>query len=147
MRGWILGTAAVIAVIAVMAWPSADAEAHYGARHYAPARISVGFSYGYPFYRPFYPGTAIGIGINLTPRPGPPKQHDRQSRTATKQLFVYPAEGQSEDQMSEDRYQCHVWASGETGFDPTLGAGTADEADEYGRAFSACMEGRGYVVK
>jgi hypothetical protein len=49
--------------------------------------------------------------------------------------------------MGEDRYQCHVWAVDATDFDPTLGAGTNTQAEGYGRAFTACMEGRNYVVK
>jgi uncharacterized protein YcfJ len=34
-------------------------------------------------------------------------------------MYVYPAKGQSEQQLSTDRYQCHRWAVTETGFDPT----------------------------
>jgi outer membrane lipoprotein SlyB len=34
-------------------------------------------------------------------------------------LFVYPGKGQSEQQLSNDRYECHRWAVGETGFDPS----------------------------
>ena len=32
--------------------------------------------------------------------------------------IVYPAQGQSEDQIEKDRYQCYSWAKGQTGFDP-----------------------------
>jgi len=32
--------------------------------------------------------------------------------------IVYPAEGQSEDQIEKDRYQCYSWAKDQTGFDP-----------------------------
>jgi hypothetical protein len=32
--------------------------------------------------------------------------------------IVYPAKGQSEDQMEKDRYQCYSWAKNQTGFDP-----------------------------
>ena len=39
-------------------------------------------------------------------------------------LFVYPANGQSEDQLARDRYECHTWAVQQTGIDPTRpGAG------------------------
>lgn len=147
-------------------------------------------------------------------------------------LYVYPAKGQSNDQLEKDRYECYLWASKTTGFDPTnttpekqqaqvvrvpvhnqnqgatvagavigaiagaaLGSGDrhdhgqsavagaavgtmigasveqqgqikaeqkahqtaekiaqeqqrqADGMSEYRRAFSACLEGRGYVVK
>jgi uncharacterized protein YcfJ len=34
-------------------------------------------------------------------------------------MYVYPAKGQSEQQLSNDRYECHRWAVAETGFDPT----------------------------
>jgi outer membrane lipoprotein SlyB len=34
-------------------------------------------------------------------------------------LFVYPAKGQSDQQLANDRYECHRWAVGETGFDPS----------------------------
>lgn len=32
--------------------------------------------------------------------------------------IVYPAKGQSEDQMEKDKYQCYSWAKKQTGFDP-----------------------------
>jgi outer membrane lipoprotein SlyB len=35
------------------------------------------------------------------------------------QLFVYPANGQSDEQLANDRYECHRWAVKETNFDPT----------------------------
>ncbi len=34
-------------------------------------------------------------------------------------LFVYPAKGQSEDQLERDRYECHTWSVQQTGFDPS----------------------------
>lgn len=34
-------------------------------------------------------------------------------------LFVYPARGQSDEQLSIDRYECHRWAAVEADFDPT----------------------------
>lgn len=33
--------------------------------------------------------------------------------------FVYPKAGQSEQQQSKDRYECHQWAVQQTGFDPS----------------------------
>ncbi|MGD2098029.1 MAG: hypothetical protein PVG35_10635 [Desulfobacterales bacterium] len=32
--------------------------------------------------------------------------------------IVYPAKGQSEDQLEKDKYQCYSWAKKQTGFDP-----------------------------
>ncbi|MGA2023162.1 MAG: glycine zipper family protein [Steroidobacteraceae bacterium] len=33
--------------------------------------------------------------------------------------MVYPAHGQSPDQLERDRYECHVWAVQQSGFDPS----------------------------
>lgn len=68
------------------------------------------------------------------------------------ELFAYPRNGQSQEQQSRDRYECHKWASGQSGFDPTqpLGGVAASEADarrgDYQRAEKTCLEGRGYSV-
>lgn len=70
------------------------------------------------------------------------------------QLFVYPKEGQSEQQMATDRYECHRWAADQTGFDPSQpGSGgiPASQMDEkradYLRASKACLDARGYSVR
>ncbi len=34
-------------------------------------------------------------------------------------VFVYPAKGQSPEQLERDRYECHVWAVQQTGVDPS----------------------------
>lgn len=33
-------------------------------------------------------------------------------------LYIYPAKGQPAEQIERDRYDCYVWASRESGFDP-----------------------------
>jgi len=69
------------------------------------------------------------------------------------QLFIYPKNGQSAEQQSQDDYECHRWAVGQTGFDPTAaGGGVAPERavnkrNDYFRAKVSCLEGRGYTVK
>lgn len=67
-------------------------------------------------------------------------------------LIVYPKNGQSEDQTNKDKFECHQWAVGQTGFDPTQpnggsAPGAAAKRSDYFRAQSACLEGRGYTVK
>jgi hypothetical protein len=32
---------------------------------------------------------------------------------------IYPAKGQSAKQQDQDRYECHTWARGQSGYDPT----------------------------
>ena len=34
------------------------------------------------------------------------------------EIVVYPAEGQSNEQMDKDKYECYSWAKGQSGFDP-----------------------------
>lgn len=41
-------------------------------------------------------------------------------------LFVYPNEGQGQEQQDADEFQCYKWARDETGFDP-MAAPTATE--------------------
>jgi len=39
--------------------------------------------------------------------------------TAVAQDFmIYPAKGQSQDQMEKDKFECYSWAKGQSGFDP-----------------------------
>ena len=49
--------------------------------------------------------------------PAPPPQR----------VFVYPANGQSTEQTDRDRYECHLWAVQQTGFDPSRTDTNADE--------------------
>lgn len=64
-------------------------------------------------------------------------------------LYVYPKKGQSEKQQAKDRYACHRWAVKETGVDPTESDAPLSVAknNNYKRAITACLEGRGYTVK
>lgn len=136
-----------------------------------------------------------------------------------KDLYIYPAGGQSNEQMDKDKYECYNWAKTDSGFDPMApqtasspppsgqkksggvakgalaGAATgaivgdkskyarrgavaggliggvaqssknqkidqqqqqyaqqeatknANNSNNYNRAYSACLEGRGYTVK
>jgi hypothetical protein len=62
-------------------------------------------------------------------------------------VYVYPRNGQSEEQTSQDRFECHQWAVSQTGFDPTTATGEASTTDgvaEYRRALIACLDARGY---
>jgi hypothetical protein len=66
-------------------------------------------------------------------------------------LIIYPKNGQSKDQQAADQYECHSWAKGQTGFDPTQpgggeSGGSAMNRSNYDRAISACLQARGYQV-
>jgi len=40
------------------------------------------------------------------------------SAYAAQEPIVFPAKGQSNEQMEKDKYSCYSWAKGQTGFDP-----------------------------
>lgn len=83
----------------------------------------------------------------------PPKNEVSEAPPAAEWLYSYPSRGQSEQQQADDRYACHRWALGQTGYDPTLPLGGVQESQstqkrsDYQRALGACLEGRGYSVK
>ncbi|MCK4837360.1 MAG: hypothetical protein KAS94_01080, partial [Desulfobulbaceae bacterium] len=67
--------------------------------------------------------------------------------------FIYPKEGQSEEQQATDRYECHRWSVDQTGFDPSQPGGDVPQREhsgkrlEYQRAMKACLEARNYSVQ
>jgi hypothetical protein len=60
-------------------------------------------------------------------------------------LYVYPREGQSVEQQAVDEYDCFRWASRQTGLEPLGGASSA--GPDFRRAYTACLEARGYTVR
>lgn len=86
----------------------------------------------------------------------PPNGNESAATTqqpASDQLFVYPKNGQSPEQQSRDRYECHHYAVEQTGYDPTQSGGgvsgdiAASKRSDYFRAEEACLDARGYSVK
>ena len=69
-----------------------------------------------------------------------------QSGSAGAEVYLYPRNGQSEAQSQNDRYECHAWAVGQTGFDPTRPSAQGNVAD-YRRALIACLDARGYSAR
>ena len=62
-------------------------------------------------------------------------------------VYLYPRNGQSDEQMANDRYECHSWAAGQTGFDPTRGGQQSGNRDDYRRAMISCLDARGYSAR
>ncbi len=65
-------------------------------------------------------------------------------------IIAYPRNGQNDQQQATDKFQCHDWAKGQTGFDPTSQSSSGASANvraAYGRAMAACLDGRGYTVR
>jgi hypothetical protein len=68
-------------------------------------------------------------------------------------LFVYPRNWQTPSQEATDRLECQNWATGQTGLefppaDDTATVGiSSPKRQDYARAQSACLGGRGYSVQ
>ncbi len=88
----------------------------------------------------------------------PPPEVESQVETqspAVSDVFAYPKNGQSAEQQTKDRFECHRWAADQTGFDPTQPPDATspsapvapDKRSDYLRAQAACLDGRGYTVK
>jgi hypothetical protein len=127
--------------------PVDDASAHK--RYRSSSYVSFGIGYGHPYYRPYryYPRSYVGVSLWPRPLSRRVRTRERTREVGAQQLYVYPAAGQTQQQLSNDRYDCHVWSVTQTDFDPTLGAGSKREADDYARAMTACLEARNYVVR
>ena len=71
---------------------------------------------------------------------------------SAQELIVFPAKGQSNDQMEQDKFSCYTWAKNETGFDP-MAPPTATapppkkEAQEGGVARGAVRGGPWWVLR
>ncbi len=106
-----------------------------------------------------YRGPVTGYEVVAPPPEGqvaeapPPPGSGPPPAPASHELFVYPKNGQSPDQQAKDEYECHTWASSQTGFDPTAPGGgvppqeTGSKRADYDRAMGACLDGRGYTVR
>jgi hypothetical protein len=100
-----------------------------------------------------------GVGEYETVPAPPGLQSQVGAQQPATELFVYPKSGQSAEQQARDKFECHSWAKDQTGFDPTQPGGTAAagrpppaaewaaKRQDYARAQTACLEGRGYSVR
>jgi hypothetical protein len=107
---------------------------------------------GVPYYYwddAYYTWDADENGYVATDPPPAVEGADSSSDSGSAAIYAYPRNGQTAEQLSTDRYQCHQWAVGETGFDPTSGAApsAASSPADYRRAMIACMDGKGYSTQ
>ena len=45
-------------------------------------------------------------------------EESNKSLASTLEIYVFPGDGQKEDQQSKDKGECYEWAAGNTGVDP-----------------------------
>jgi hypothetical protein len=84
----------------------------------------------------------------------PPPRPPSQGQMSGGPLSIYPRQGQSQEQQAKDLTECHSWAVGQTGYDPTNsppdnrpGNQMAQMNVNFQRAISACLDGRGYTLR
>jgi hypothetical protein len=106
---------------------------------------------GFPYYYAngvYYRERGEG-GYEVVP---PPVASAPTRQEADERVFVYPRMNQSPAQQASDEYECHRWAAGQAGFDPTAVAtgqagAAAGSRGDYVRARNACLDGRGYTTR
>jgi len=50
------------------------------------------------------------------------------SSAPAQNLIIYPAKGQSQEQMEKDKFECYSWAKQQTGFDPMVASTAPQQA-------------------
>ena len=108
----------------------------------------------------YYPGSAGNPVVELPPSNAAPPQSPAQqppqgqpgdalAHAPSGQVFMYPRQGQDEQQQGRDRDECYRWALGQIGYDPSKSSAGLSPAQttNYYRAMGACLDGRGYSVR
>jgi len=90
--------------------------------------------------------SGAGNGTYSAAEPGD-VQSNNSGAGGSSNVYAYPKDGQSDEQQSTDRYECHKWAVAQSGFDPTQTSRASGNSTDYRRAMAACLDGRGYSAK
>jgi hypothetical protein len=122
---------------------------------------------GVPYYYAddtYYEWNGTAGAYETVPPPAGLADHVAAQEPVVTELFVYPKGDQTNEQMDHDRAECHQWAVGQTGPDPTQakdksgGSAASKEPSKtekltvakrtaYLRADGTCLEGRNYSVE
>jgi hypothetical protein len=112
----------------------------------ATAVVLGGAAYWYAngvYYREY-----AGGGYEVVPAPA---AYAPDGASTVGRTYIYPKLGQSAEKQASDEYECHRWAVGQTGFDPSAAASGQNTVStlrsDYARAQGACLEGRGYTIR
>jgi hypothetical protein len=119
------------------------------------AYVSLWFN-GIPYYyanETYYTRTAGGYAVVEPPQGDASETPPATADSTESKMFIYPRNGQSEEQQANDRYECHKWSVDQTNYDPTRNnpAIPAEQIIQkrvdYQRAIGSCLDGRGYTAK
>ena len=74
---------------------------------------------------------------------------DMLAQLPSTQVFMYPKQGQSEQQQAKDRDECYRWAMGQIGASTNQSGSqlSPTQTSNYYRAMGACLDARGYSVR
>jgi hypothetical protein len=128
---------------------------------FLPLAYATIWMHGIPYYyanETYYTQTPGGYMVVEPPQgevseTPPDTEADESEDIADEKMFIYPRNGQSEEQQAKDRYECHKLASEQTNYDPTKFPSEipADQImnarADYQRAMAACLDSRGYTAK
>lgn len=90
-----------------------------------------------------YDADASGDAGAVTAQP-----YDQRGSGGGADVYLYPRNGQTEEQTNTDRYECHSWAVNQSGYDPTRSQSSSrGNAGDYRRAMIACLDARGYSAR
>lgn len=64
-----------------------------------------------------------------------------QAAIASAEVFVYPKQGQTQQQFEQDQFACHQWAKGQTGVDPSKQVAVATPPPATGGAIRGAARG------
>lgn len=121
---------------------------------FLPAFYTTIWIGGIPYYYAndvYYVWDPQRSGYVVTEPPG--GISEEQTSLLADELYIYPKQGQSEQQQADDRYACHQWGVKQTGYDPTRLPENVSQPEvnrkreDYQRAMKACLEGKGYSVR
>ena len=86
--------------------------------------------------------SSVGAYEQVQPPAGLAERINSQA-PVSRDLFVFPNEGQTIEQLERDREECHQWAGGQVGLDTKVAATRA----KFLRADEACLKARHYTVE
>jgi hypothetical protein len=120
-----------------------------------PAAYTTVYFGGVPYYysnNVYYSWSTDRNAYEIVTPPAGAAQSSAPALSAT-DVYTYPKAGQSPEKQAQDRFECHSWASSQSGFDPTQVDGgvpasqSATKRADYLRAMTACLQGRNYAVQ
>ena len=111
--------------------------------------------YYYPpyYYSPYYYYPPPAVVVRSYPPVYYPQPTAAVPPASVERIFIYPRQGQNDQQQARDQYECHSWARNQTQYDPTQPPRDFSEVQlhqmraDYQRAMGACLDGRGYTMK